>query len=333
MIELERDSLVLRFPEVHKDAVLEMDFQRTLRIPDDERDYPLPPGLGRFPLRHVDDFAARLPVPWLRRGGVMLPMYQAEAMWLDFSSPSGYPFAVLVAAGKVNAVTGEAWTEKLSRDPQNYLPIPEQPWLDGFVVEKGTIRQFVAMRLGAGYTAEEQITGTGEFGGLQLKVFPLRRERWHPRPRARARLGVYEYACYSLAEPAPPDMGLGAGGRMHQEIYEDHRPLDHWDVAHTSRCFVHLMNSLVWRAVTGAEPPTVPLTAAEYARHGLPWFEYYSEATAVSAQEVLRKLKSIGEIGREKGGRPLPENERVEVGEIVRLRAALAPGQVREGSF
>ena len=31
-------------------------FQRTLRIPDDGRDYPLPPGLGRFPLRHIDDY-------------------------------------------------------------------------------------------------------------------------------------------------------------------------------------------------------------------------------------------------------------------------------------
>ena len=45
-------------------------FQRTLRIPDDDRTYPLPPGLGRFPLRHVDDFADRVPETWLERGGV-----------------------------------------------------------------------------------------------------------------------------------------------------------------------------------------------------------------------------------------------------------------------
>jgi len=31
-------------------------FQRTLRIPDDGKDYPLPPGLGRFPVHQVDDF-------------------------------------------------------------------------------------------------------------------------------------------------------------------------------------------------------------------------------------------------------------------------------------
>jgi hypothetical protein len=29
--------------------------------------------------------------------------------------------------------------------------LPEQPWLDGYCVEKGYIRQFVAMPLGEGY--------------------------------------------------------------------------------------------------------------------------------------------------------------------------------------
>lgn len=32
-------------------------FQRTLRIPDDGTVYPLPPGLGAFPIRRVRDFA------------------------------------------------------------------------------------------------------------------------------------------------------------------------------------------------------------------------------------------------------------------------------------
>jgi len=36
---------------------------------------------GRFPLRHVDDYATRVPERWLRHDGVMLPMYQSEAPW------------------------------------------------------------------------------------------------------------------------------------------------------------------------------------------------------------------------------------------------------------
>ena len=85
MIELNNDVLNFRFPEVHAKAGCRIDFQRTLRIPDDNRDYPLPPGLGRFPVAHVDDHAERLPEAWQRRGGVFLPMYQAEALWIHFS--------------------------------------------------------------------------------------------------------------------------------------------------------------------------------------------------------------------------------------------------------
>ena len=145
MIELTRDSLVFRFPDVHNDAVLRIGFQRTLRIPDDDGKYPLPPGLGLFPLRHVDDFPNSVSELWTQHGGVMLPMYQSEALWINFSGD--YPFAIKVAAGKINAVTGEDWTDGLHRDPQDYMVAPDQPWLDGFCVAKGLIRQFVAIPL------------------------------------------------------------------------------------------------------------------------------------------------------------------------------------------
>ena len=59
MIELRNDSLIFSLPRGAPRRDPRIDFQRTLRIPDDESDYPLPPGLGRFPLRHVDDFAER----------------------------------------------------------------------------------------------------------------------------------------------------------------------------------------------------------------------------------------------------------------------------------
>ena len=130
MIELLNNQLTFRFPEVHQKAVCSIDFQRTLRIPDDNREYHLPPGLGRFPVEHVDNFADKLPEAWQRHGGVFVPMYQSEALWINFSG--NYPCAVKIAAGKINAVSGEPWSNGLSDDPQDYAVIPEQPWLDGF---------------------------------------------------------------------------------------------------------------------------------------------------------------------------------------------------------
>src|ERR1700722_13861252 len=116
MIELKNDHLLFSFPDVHPSAKLEVTFQRTLRIPDDDKTYPLPPGLGAFPLRHVDDCADNVPPAWLEHGGVMLPMYQSEAMWLCFSGGNDaergvqYPCAIKVATGKIDAVTGKDWS-------------------------------------------------------------------------------------------------------------------------------------------------------------------------------------------------------------------------------
>ena len=90
MIELKHDRLVFSFPDVHPDATCTVEFQRTLRIPDDGSDYFLPPGLGQFPLCHVDDHADNVPAAWQDRGGIMLPMYQSEAMWLNFSQTSAF---------------------------------------------------------------------------------------------------------------------------------------------------------------------------------------------------------------------------------------------------
>src|SRR5262249_31142587 len=132
-----QDRLTFLFPEVHPRARLEITFQRTLRIPDDGNTYPLPPGLGAFPLRHVDDFPATVAASWLEHGGVMLPMFQSEAVWLHFTAAldqermASYPLAIKVATGKIDAVTGKAWADGLHRSPQDYMVAPGQPWLDG----------------------------------------------------------------------------------------------------------------------------------------------------------------------------------------------------------
>jgi len=341
MIELQKDALVFSFPEVHPGATLSVEFQRTLRIPDDGTDHFLPPGLGRFPLRHVDDFAKDVPCDWMRHGGVMLPMYQSEAMWLNFSPAHvdghwvPYPFAVKVATGKVDAVTGKTWQEGLHRRPQDYVVAPEQPWLDGYCVEKGVIRQFVAMLLGAGYTAEEQVTGKAEHGGLQIAVYPMKREVFEERfPKRACDWGRHsvQYCSESLI-PCAPDMGLAPGGRMRQEIYRDPFRLEDWDLGQTSRCFAHIANSMVWRTITGEKPPTVPPTAKAYTRAGLPWFDYYSDSPALGSSPVLGKLKSVLEMGGEKGEVPLPENESVTPAHVVELRKDLGRDQVREGAF
>ena len=302
-IELTDDQLVFRFPEVHSKAELAIEFQRTLRIPDDNRAYDLPPGLGRFPLSRVDDYPDNLPDAWHPHGGVFLPMYQAEALWINFEG--GYPMAVKIAAGKVNAVTGKAWKKELRSEPQDYLVVPGQEWLDGFCVEKGLIRQFVAMPLGEGYTTEEQLTGEAEHGGLQIAVYPMKRPVYEEWMLTKFSILRYEPAIVS------DSIGLAPGGLMRQEIYEDEHGIDAWDTSICSRCFVHIVNSVDFFKNTGCEPPSEPTTAQDYTNAGLPWFDYYGgDLKALEGAKELAELDSVASVKLKKG-EGIPPGQRI----------------------
>lgn len=344
MIELKRDKLCFSFPEVHKDAKLTINMQRTLRIPDDGKRYPLPPGLGNFPLRHVDDFSSSVPAAWRKRGGVMMPMYQSEALWLNFENSflsdrgTAYPFAIKIATGKINAVNGQEWTNGLDKREQDYVVSPAQPWLDGYCVEKGLIRQFVAMPLGAGYTAEEQITGEAEHGGMQLIVYPMKAAEFEKRFPKRKFDRVMRKRAISFGDicgdsVALCDMGLAPGGEMEQDISDDPFGYKVWEHDVSSRCFVHLANSMTWKSITGKNPPHPPMSAKQYSRYGLPWFEFYSDLPAVEGSATLNRLKSVKEVGQLKGDKPLPENESAMPSNIQVVSNKRTKHEVREGEF
>ena len=115
---------------------------------------------------------------------------------------------------------------------------------------------------------------------------------------------------------------------------QDSYDLDDWDTAHSSRCFVQIVNSMLWRSITGMNPPSIPLTAKEYARLNLPWFETYEKkSVALTEGRVLRGLKSAFGMGREKGDVPFPENESVDADIVIRLRNGLGENQVREVEY
>ena len=354
MLELTRNALIFSFPDVHPEAKVSITFVRTLRIPDDDKTYPLPPGLDAFPVRLVDDFRDRIPGRWKEHGGVMLPMYQSEAMWLKFDGhhvrrQGTYPFAIKVATGKRSAITGEQWASELRE--KDYCVVPKQPWLDGYVVDSKMIRQFVAAPLGMGFTAEEQITGKAEFGGLQIEVIPMKREvfdRRFPKQvessilRGMTSLGGDDEAygaSYSMMGAAPvacavPDMGLAPGGRMEQEVFEDPYEFGDWDRSQHGRCFVHLSNSLAWRAITKQDPPMPPLTAEDYTSRGLPWFQYYDEGKGIDGTKTNKDMKSVMALGFQKGFGILPENQPVEFksDQVVKLGRP-GKGEVRDGKW
>ncbi len=338
MVEIRENELVFEFPEVHEQARCALNFQRTLRIPDDNNEYALPPGFGNFPLKHVDDHASTVPAHWAAHGGVMLPMYQAEALWISFTGATAtrprnrYPFAIKIAAGKINAVTGQAWTDGLSADPQDYLVVPDQLWLDGFCINKGQIRQFVAMPLGQGYTAEEQINGSAEHCGVQIIAYPMKADYYERHcKRNEPDMSLELMPCLSM-EDTGAEMGLAPGGVMAQEIYEDEYGLEAWDIENSSRCFVHILNSEQWQAATGSPAPGSPPSAADYTNAGLPWFDYYNDRlSALDGSKLLSGLDSVAAKGVKKGEKPLKGNVSVAVDKVIDLGKRLS--RVRDGNW
>ena len=336
MPTLENDRLVFRFPQIEGDANFSIYFQRTLRIPDTETTYSLPPGLGSFPVRHAEDFSSNLPPETNSRGGVILPMWQAEAMWIGFSNRGpdwdfDFPVAIKVAAGKINAVTGKPWRPELHRRPQDYMVSPQQPWLDGFAVEKGVIRQFLAMPLGDGYSVEEQVTGEAEWGGLQISVTPLKAEIWKKKRAAwekerERRPRVFGFAEQTVLHSRPrylSSMAMGAGGRMRQEIYPDTFNVGDWDVEATDRTFVTLVHAKDWKTLTGEVAPNEPPAAREYSEAGLPWFEYFGkDQDALPGSATLAGVKSVAKMFKKLTGSAMPQSSDI----VTKAPTAIGPG-------
>ena len=302
MITLEDDQLIIKFPNIARDVGIKIDFQRTLRIPDDGDEHHLPPGLGQFPLRHVEDFDLGESNYRKARGGLIMPMFQTDALWLNFTSSQQdgieLPVALKIGAGKINAVSGLKWVEGLSQSPQDYVVVPDQPWLDGFNVGKGVVRQFVAMPLGQGYTVEDQYNPESDVGGIQIEAIPMKKEHFEKLRTSQASF-VEDEDMFCMS--ASMEMGLGMGGAMTQEIYEDDYGLDAWDFSNSQRCFIMLANAEQWISITGEEPPLSPISAAEYTNAGLPWFSYYGgDKTAIDGAKALGKIKSIKDLAVEK---------------------------------
>lgn len=180
---------------------LKVSFERTIRVPDNHNTNALPPSLGQFPLYKTQDYVETLPKQMAAKGGLFMPMFrklstsimgakrsgadhitEREAMWINFVSFG--PFAVKIYVGGVNAISGlpinkspaakfpDDVSKKHDKSLQDYLVLPDQPWLDGIADSEGIVRQFVAIPMGEGYSVEAQITGQETCGGLQSEITP-----------------------------------------------------------------------------------------------------------------------------------------------------------------
>lgn len=317
-------------------------------------------------------------------------------MWINFHAMGR--FVVKIYVGGVNAVSGEPSTDteqtrvrryKLlseHKSIQDYIVAPHQLWLDGIASQDGTVRQFVAMPLGSGYTVEAQITGADLIGGLQVEIVPAKEVLPIPRTLYRnpiitkpAGTPHFSIDVMSLTgrvltlsvsklhtidevksliqneEGIPPDqqrlmyagrqledyrllsdygikpgsvlhlvlrlrgggfieaeMGIAAGGLIKQTIVKDNNDPTIWESENSTIFNVQILNSAVFKAVTGKAPPKTPVTAKTYATHAYPYYDIYDEEPSgikgdfsgvqsvaekdLQGNPTLEKAKAVAEV-------------------------------------
>lgn len=279
-------------------AGLQIEFHRTLRV-GDEGANALPPGLGRFDIRSVRRFNERIPEAVRAKGGVLLPMYVREAMWMSFEADE--PYAVQIGTGGVCVLTGNDLESCLRREPQNYIVTTLQPWIDGYKTATGEVRQFVGVPSGWGLSVEDQIAPGRSVGGMQIQVWRLTDEalaRWNEQQQET--FDELSGVCFSppLDElSVDPRMEFGAGGRIVQEIYADEFAPSDWQPTPMARVWIHPVSIAGWCEWTGELAPATPVDTDLYARAGLPWFDWFDdEHEALAETEVFARLKSYAEL-------------------------------------
>lgn len=286
---------------IHVGERFSVGFQRTLRIPDDGRVYPLPPGLGSFPLYRVEDFPVSTAPLRRMQGDYFICLYQREALWIGLQGAAWKPSALKIGVGDVNAISGQPWDRELHDDPQDYVVAPKQLWLDGINAGEGYIRQFVAMPLSGGYTVASQLGGNEEFSGIEILVFEPKPGRFPDTPPSVNRTELGALHSFALGDQAT-ELGLAAGGKIKQKIYPDPYGIAAWDRANSGSARISLVNSDQFARLTGHAPPPTPISARTYIERGFPWFDLYDEAEHdVSPSKVLAEVKSVKEVDAAKG--------------------------------
>ena len=96
--------------------------------------------------------------------------------------------------------------------------------------------------------------------------------------------------------------------------YPDPHGLDTWNPDDYGRVFVHIVNSVMWREITGEAVPPSPVDARAYSNAGYPWFKVYDDEKGdVAPSEVLSAVKSIAQMDEKHGFVGLDDNDPIEL--------------------
>ena len=112
--------------------------------------------------------------------------------------------------------------------------------------------------------------------------------------------------------PEDVDMGIAAGGLIRQAIVKDNYHPSIWDPDYATSFNVGIVNSTQFRDITGKAPPSTPVNAEAYAKHGYPYYSIFNErasgvkgnfgnlrsvcAKDLEGEPTIEKAKAVAEV-------------------------------------
>lgn len=131
------------------------------------------------------------------------------------------------------------------------------------------------------------------------------------------KLDVFGESSLAAAATKPTvehEMGIGAGGKIKQEIAEDYYGAESWNEDCRGKTYIRIVNSAMFEQITGRKAPSSPVSAKQYTEAGLPWFDYYDETMpAVLPSGILAGIKPVGALDKAKGQFQREDDETVRI--------------------
>lgn len=258
----DRRALTFAFPDLGSDARLHVTFRRTPRTADLD-DLPRLTSDTTLPLAQGSPTGD---------ADAVLPMWQSEAMWIDFSSPHLHPFLVMIGVDGVNAITGTPFTGEPDFDADDYIEVPTQQALATHRRPYGDLRQFVPPSVHVGPDA----ASPGHL--LQFTVTPMRAEAW-----ARRRHHAADRPDCVLCDISRAERMRAVPRATPSRVLGPLESPDTWQPSLSRSGAVLVVNSATWRELTGGSPRHHPLTSTDYDARRLRWHPTYSETPMLSS--------------------------------------------------
>ncbi len=271
--------------EVGPEAVMSLELIKTRRIPEDGKTHGLPPNDGALPTALARNVNQRfVDKKWLDRDVVLAPVSDTQAMWINFTDPTtyggyhgasaNYPFAVMVATGKINAIDGKELQLVLKADTNtkehNFIvagPLHDagfQRWLDGYKDGPTTVRQFVGTSRSSGTSVEEYMTNEVKWGGIQFITAPMKVAAYEKLKAAReaerkrleaARKNNPGDSNRAAAPRSTVEIDVTAGGKISQVVNFPAFPASDFDMSKAVKFWVTLVDHRAWPYLTGTAAP------------------------------------------------------------------------------